>query len=77
MVILSKINFPSAITNRVLYAGNITSTNLEIQLSITNLKDLIYLMSNKVVYVHVRTEANPTGGILCKNIRYSGIITLV
>ncbi len=42
MVILSKINFPSAITNRVLYAGNITSTNLEIQLSITNLKDLIY-----------------------------------
>jgi hypothetical protein len=42
MVILSKINLPSAITNRVLYAGIITSTNLEIQLSITILKDLIY-----------------------------------
>jgi hypothetical protein len=42
MAILSIINLPSAITNRVLYAGIITSTNLEIQLSITNLKDLIY-----------------------------------
>jgi hypothetical protein len=61
MVILSKINFPSAITNRVLYSGNITSTDLETQLSITNLKDRIYLMNNKVVYVHARTETNPTG----------------
>jgi hypothetical protein len=63
MAILSKINFPSAITSRVLYAGNIYSTNLEIQSSIINLRDRIYLMKTKVVYVYVRTEANPTGEI--------------
>ena len=34
-------------------------------------------MNNNVVYVYVRTEANPTGEILCKNIRYGGIITRV
>ncbi len=33
-------------------------------------------MSNKVIYVHFGTEANSTSEILCKNIRYSGIITL-
>ncbi len=63
MVILSKTNFPSAITNGVLSAGNITSANLEKQSPVTNLKYLINLMNNGEVYVHVHTEANPAGEI--------------
>jgi hypothetical protein len=63
MVILSKTNFPSAITNGVLSVGNITSANLENQSPVTNIKDLINLIDNGEVYVHVHTVANPSGEI--------------
>jgi hypothetical protein len=63
MMILYKTDFPSAITNGVLSSGNITSGNLENQSPVTNLKDLINLMNNGEVYVHVHTEANPAGEI--------------
>jgi hypothetical protein len=63
MIILYKTDFPSAITNGVLSSGNITYANLENQSPVTNLKDLINLMINGDVYVHVHTEANPAGEI--------------
>jgi CHRD domain-containing protein len=63
MVILYNTGFPSAITNGVLSSGNITSANLENQSPVTNFKDLMNLMNNGEVYIHVHTEANPTGEI--------------
>ena len=63
MIILYKTDFPSAITNGVLSSGNITYENLENQSPVTNLKDLINLMINGDVYVHVHTETNPAGEI--------------
>src|SRR5919112_3328934 len=63
MMILYKTDFPSAITNGVLSSGNITSANLENQSPVRNLKDLINLMNNGEVYVHVHTVANPAGEI--------------
>jgi hypothetical protein len=63
MMIVYKTDFPSATTNGVLSSGNITSENLENQSPVTNLKDLINLMNNGEVYVHIHTEANPAGEI--------------
>ena len=62
MIILFKTDIPSAITDGMLFAGNITSANLEKQSPVTNLKDL-NLINNGNVYVHVHTEANPAGEI--------------
>ncbi|MER5174984.1 MAG: CHRD domain-containing protein [Candidatus Nitrosocosmicus sp.] len=63
MVIPFKTDFPSPITNGVLSGGNFTSANLENQSPVKNLKDLINMMNNGDVYVHVHTEANPAGEI--------------
>ena len=63
MVILFKTDFPSTKTDGFLSAGNITSVNLEKQSPVTNFKDLINMINNRDVYIHVHTVANPVGEI--------------